>query len=127
MKGIKVEGTETTPNIEFDPAKGKLEIKGISVPESARDFYKPLIECLGEYVTGPASLTSVDIMLDYFNTTSSKCLLDIFRIMQTIHMQGSQVVINWHYEKEDEDMIEAGENYQLIVSLVFNMIEAKGK
>jgi hypothetical protein len=127
MKGIKVEGTDTTPNIDFDHVKGKLEIKGISVPESARDFYKPLLESLNQYAAGPAALTTVDVKLDYFNTTSSKCLLDIFRVMQAIHLQGKQVVINWHYEKEDEDMIEAGENYQLIVSLVFNMIEEKGK
>ena len=125
MKGIKIQGTDTTPTIEFDPKQGKLDIHGISVPESTREFYQPLMECLDEYAITPNALTTTNINLAYFNTTSSKCLLDIFRIMKSIHDTGNQVVINWYYEKEDEDMIEAGENYQLIVHLTFNMVEAK--
>ena len=125
MKGIKTQGTDTTPFIEFDPKKGKLDIHGISVPESTREFYQPLMDSLNEYAVKPGLITTADINLAYFNTTSSKCLLDIFRIMKMIHDKGNQVVINWHYEKEDEDMIEAGENYQLIVHLTFNMIEGK--
>jgi hypothetical protein len=125
MKAIKIEGTPTSPTIKFDPKVGKLEIKGRSVPESTLEFYRPLLETLDEYITSPVSPTQVDVYLDYFNTTSSKCLLDMFRRIKDIENKGSKVIVNWFYEKDDEDMQKVGVDYQAIVDLKFNMLEAK--
>lgn len=34
----------------------------------------------------------------------------------------SQVIINWYYEKADNDMLDLGKNYQIHVNLPFNMV-----
>ena len=123
METISIDGTPKTPTIKFEPQNGFLEIKGRSIPENSIEFYKPLIDWLEKYSGSPKPGTNVNIQLEYFNTSSSKCILDVFKKLESIHNKGSQVVINWHYEEDDEDMLEAGEDYQAIINVPFKMIQ----
>lgn len=123
MEKLTIEGTPKTPTIKFDPAEGKLLIQGRSIPENSIEFYKPLVDSLEEYAGSAKEKTNVDIVLEYFNTSSSKCILDVFKKLEKINADGSEVVINWHYEEDDEDMLEAGEDYQAIINIPFKMIE----
>jgi len=63
--------------------------------------------------------------LEYFNTSSSKCILDLLKRLEKINQAGSKVSVNWYFESEDEDMEEAGEDYQAIIKLPFKMIEVE--
>ena len=123
METISIEGTPKTPTITFDISKGFLEIKGRSIPENSIEFYKPLVDWLEKYAMKPQSSTNVNIQLEYFNTSSSKCILDVFKKLEAINKNGSQVVINWFYEEDDEDMLEAGEDYQAIINVPFKMVQ----
>ena len=81
------------------------------------DFYRPVLDwthCL----EAETPLTVV-VQLEYFNTSSSKCLLDLFKRLET----SSEVSIKWHFDADDEDMLEAGEDYDHIVSVPFTFIE----
>jgi hypothetical protein len=123
MEPISIEGTPKTPTVNFNAESGKIEIKGRSIPENSIEFYKPLVDWLEAYAAGPASLTDVNVQLEYFNTSSSKCILDVFKKLEVIYKAGNEVVINWYYEEDDEDMLEAGEDYQSIIRIPFKMIE----
>ncbi|MCT4602309.1 MAG: DUF1987 domain-containing protein [Marinifilum sp.] len=123
MNSLVIEGSPKTPNINFDGANGAFLIEGRSIPENSLDFYKPIMEWLDSYINEPQEETEVSIKLEYFNTSSSKCILDVFKKLETIFKRGNKVKINWHYEVDDEDMLEAGEDYQSIVKIPFNMIE----
>ncbi len=123
MEKINIESTPKTPSISFDFEKGFLEIKGRSIPENSIEFYKPIVESLEKYGSAPNAITTVNIQLEYFNTSSSKCILDVFKKLESIHKGGNQLVINWHYEQDDEDMLEAGEDYQAIINVPFKMIQ----
>ncbi|TND00861.1 MAG: hypothetical protein FD123_4319 [Bacteroidetes bacterium] len=125
MEKVIIEGTPKTPTINFDMIVGLLEIKGRSIPENSIEFYKPLVEHLERYAQKPQSNTNVNIQLEYFNTSSSKCILDVFKKLESIHKNGNQIVINWYYEQDDEDMLEAGEDYQAIINVPFKMIEVQ--
>jgi hypothetical protein len=125
METITIEGTPKTPTINFDMEKGLLEIKGRSIPENSIEFYKPLVDWLEKYSSKPKAQTNVNIQLEYFNTSSSKCILDVFKKLEAIHKNGSEIVINWYYETDDEDMLEAGEDYQAIINVPFKMIEVE--
>ena len=98
-------------------------IKGRSIPENSIEFYKPLVDWLDEYSKKPNDKTEVNIKLEYFNTSSSKCILDVFKKLETIYKDDNNVVINWYYEEDDEDMLEAGEDYESIIRVPFKMIE----
>jgi SiaC family regulatory phosphoprotein len=123
MDPISIEGTPKTPTVSFDAAKGLVEIKGRSIPENSIEFYKPLVDWLEEYLNQPFEKTNVNIQLEYFNTSSSKCILDVFKKLEAIYKSGNDVIINWYYEEDDEDMLEAGEDYQSIIKIPFKMIE----
>jgi len=125
METISIEGTPKTPTINFDMEKGFLEIKGRSIPENSIEFYKPLVDWLDKYASKPKTSTNVNIQLEYFNTSSSKCILDVFKKLEFIHKNGSEIVINWYYEEDDEDMLEAGEDYQAIINVPFKMVEVQ--
>ena len=123
MEILILEWSAKTPSITFNAGEGRLELKGRSIPENSVEFYKPLNEWIEKYGTSPKAQTSVDIKLEYFNTSSSKCILDLFKKLETINGKGTEVSINWYFEEDDEDMEEAGQDYQAIISLPFKIIE----
>ncbi|MBW6484265.1 MAG: DUF1987 domain-containing protein [Vicingaceae bacterium] len=124
MEVITLEGTPKTPTVEFKPSEGYLLLRGRSIPENSIEFYKPLIEGLEAYNQNPQPTTNVDIQLEYFNTSSSKCVLDVLKKLEAIN-GNSKVTINWYYEEDDEDMLEAGEDYQAIINVPFKMVEVE--
>ena len=123
MEALSIDGTAKTPSVKFDGQEGVIEIKGRSIPENSIEFYKPLVEWLEKYSSTPLDLTQVNVQLEYFNTSSSKCLLDVFKKLEVIFKRGQKVGINWYFEADDEDMLEAGEDYQSIINIPFKMIE----
>jgi len=123
MNSLVIEGSPKTPTIKFDGSNGSFSIEGRSIPENSLDFYKPVMEWLDTYIVEPSDETVFTVKLEYFNTSSSKCILDVFKKLETIFKRGNKVSIKWHYEEDDEDMLEAGEDYQSIIKIPFVMIE----
>jgi len=119
---LLIDNSVKTPSISFAAENGILEIKGKSIPENSLEFYRPVFEWLDSYSQSPAPSTILKVALEYFNTSSSKCLLDIFRKLEVINLSGrSSVKVNWIYDTDDEDMMEAGEDYQALVKVPFEM------
>lgn len=125
METITIEESSKTPYIFMDPDKGQIEIKGRSIPENSIEFYKPLIEWLTEYSEQDMKTTQVKIQLEYFNTSSSKCILDIFKRLEVMYRKGWTVEILWYYDEDDEDMYESGEDYQSILTCPISLVEIK--
>ena len=125
MGNLNMEGSPKTPTINFDESTGVLEVKGRSIPENSVEFYKPLNEWVEAYGKSPKAETIFDVKLEYFNTSSSKCILDLFKLLESLNGNGTEVKVNWYFEEDDEDMEEAGEDYQAIISLPFKMIEVE--
>lgn len=114
-----------TPFIHFDPS-GNLELKGKSIPENTPVFYRPLFDWLDKYIQEPSAQTTLNIQLDYFNTSSSKVIVDIFKKLEQITKNAKgEAIINWLYNQEDVDMLEAGEDYKTIVKIPFNLVSFK--
>ena len=125
MENLTLEGSAKTPTIKFDADNGVLELRGRSIPENSIEFYKPLNDWIDAYAGGPKPNTIVDVKLEYFNTSSSKCILDLFKQLEKLDSGNTEVKINWYFEEDDEDMEEAGEDYQAIIDLPFKMIEVE--
>jgi hypothetical protein len=121
MEKIFLEPGPKTPHILLDDS-GNIELKGKSIPENSVEFYKPVFDWLDQYSANPKPSTKVLVELEYFNTSSSKCILDVFRKLESLHKSGkSAVSISWLYDEEDEDMMETGEDYQTIVKVPFTI------
>lgn len=96
METIKIQGTEDTPRIILDADKELLEISGRSLPEDVTAFYEPVLNWLNEYAEKPNAKTIFNFKLTYFNTASSKLLLDILMKLEELHEKGHEVLIKWH-------------------------------
>ena len=115
MESLHLIGTEDTPTIIFDKTSKRFEISGRSLPENSTDFYKPIILWIKEYGMSPNPTTELHFKLDYFNTGSSKLILDILSEMEKI----SNAKIVWYFNEDDEDMEEAGEDFSELVKIPF--------
>ncbi|MGM0530427.1 MAG: DUF1987 domain-containing protein [Bacteroidota bacterium] len=122
MEVIKIKGTDDTPSIVLDKDNEIFEISGRSLPEDVSTFYEPILNWLDEYAEDPNSKTVFSFKLVYFNTASSKLLLDILMKLEELHENGNEVLIKWYYPEDDEDMQEAGEEYADIVDIPFEQI-----
>lgn len=117
MTNLYIPRTMKTPDIFFDLELGNFEIKGRSIPENSVDFYSQVMHWLDEYEKSPNEETKLAVKLEYFNTSSSKCLIDIFRRLEKLHNQSTKVEVHWYYEEEDEDMKESGEDFRDLVKM----------
>jgi hypothetical protein len=107
----------------LDVTNGIFEISGRSLPEDVVKFYKPILDWLDEYVQSPNDATVFNFKLSYFNTASSKIILDILMKLEGMHDDGKNISIKWHYPSDDEDMMEAGEEYADIVDVPIDLVE----
>jgi len=117
MDVINIEPSPKTPKVLFDKENNVMVIEGRSIPENSTEFYKPIYEWLDAYIEDPNPKTSFRFNLAYFNTSSSKCILDILRKLEKLHDSGNDAEVIWCYEEDDEDMMEAGEDYERIVKV----------
>jgi hypothetical protein len=115
--------TEKTPAISMDQATGELRMEGCSIPENADAFFGPLFLKVEAYCTGPAPETTVHITLTYFNSSSSKYLLDLFKLLEDLHATGrSNVRVLWHHMPDDLDMEEAGQDYRSLLEFPVELV-----
>jgi hypothetical protein len=122
MNTIKIMGTDDTPTVILDAENEVFEISGRSLPEDVTAFYEPIIRWLEDYSSNPNPKTIFTFKLVYFNTASSKLLLDILMKLEQMHEDGKDMLIRWYYPEDDEDMQEAGEEYADIVDVPFEQV-----
>jgi hypothetical protein len=116
-----LERTSHTPLIKFED--GKLIIAGRSIPEDITDTYDPLFEALAQYSKNPQRHTEVSIMLDYSNSSTNRVLMSLFDYLNMYLFQNNySVTINWYYVKEDNEMLDLGNDFKDLVKLPFALI-----
>lgn len=121
MESLYIEGSQHTPEVIFGE-DGILLLRGRSIPENSLAFFQTLYTWIDEYGQNPQSDTEIGFQLDYFNTSSSKCILDLLKRLERIHNNGSKVFVKWYYDEDDDDMLESGEDYQDLIDLHFDFI-----
>ena len=115
MEILNLEGTEDTPKIILDKKNGIFEISGRSLPEDSAEFYRPVIDWIKQYGASPNPTTEFVLKLEYFNTASSKLILDVLSALEDIN--GMKIL--WYFHEDDEDMEEAGQEFSELVEIPF--------
>ena len=119
MEALQIEQTDDCPRIILDQEGNSFEISGKSLPEDVVDFYQPVLDWLNDYRRNPNPVTELNFKLIYFNTASSKLILDILMILEEMMEEGYDVRVKWHSLKSDEDMQEAGREYEEMIDVPF--------
>ncbi len=123
MDTLKISETDESPEILMDKGEGAIVISGKSLPEDVSTFYAPVLKWLEKYADNPPEETKICFKYTYFNTASSKIILDILLILERIIENGQKVNVQWFYPEYDEDMKEAGIEYSEMVEMPFELIQ----
>jgi hypothetical protein len=107
MNNIVIEPTATTPSVSFR-TDGRLLMEGRSLPENVAKFYTPLLEWARQLTD---QVVKFDINLEYTHSASSKKILELLKVFDAnCHIK--ELIINWHYELDDEDALENGQIFE---------------
>ncbi|TAF63774.1 MAG: DUF1987 domain-containing protein [Cytophagales bacterium] len=125
MKTFTVEKTPRTPLIHFDFEKGTFEISGTSIPEDADVFYASALEhferFLNHKLTNPIKLIFKFV---YFNTSTSNYIISFLKLIKA-KAPKQYYTVEWHYEQEDEDMLETGKHFEAVMEIPFKFQEVE--
>lgn len=119
MEKLIIEKTDCTPTIILDKEAGIFEVKGKSMPENAFEFYEPALNWFMEYLENPNDETILKLEFDYFNTASSKMFFEIMQLLDAAYLKGAKIKVNWCYFEDDEDLQEAGEDFDEMTKIPF--------
>ena len=118
----KTFSTKGTPKISLDP-DGIIKIRGRSMSGNVTEFFKQIEDWVDEYICDPADLTCIDIYLEYVNTNDLKIYISLLKKITSIRLKNKKYIINWYYEKGDEDILEKGEYISSVLDIPFNFIK----
>lgn len=125
MDNLVIESTEATPNIHLDYTTGVLRIQGESYPENAAEFYAPVFKWLRQFLSSDhlqEIVANVEIL--YFNSSSSKALMNFFDLLDETASKGKAIIVNWIYDADNESSLEYGEEFKEDVKFIqFNLVE----
>ena len=123
MLPLVLDKSEDTPGVILNKLENQFEFHGTSIPENTKKFYEPIFEWLKEYQKNPNNETVVNFKMTYFNTSSTKSILDIMIEFKELAKKGNMLIINWYFSSDDEDMYEAGVGFSKMVRFPFNYIK----
>lgn len=127
MKRIDIKAGKLTPKVTLDPDENIFSISGSSLPENVHEFYKPILQWLDEYEANTDKILKpfkVSMKFAYYNSSSMKYIHEIFTRIAKINKKGVKTVIDWHYEKDDDLLREAGQDLADLVGIKFNFISS---
>lgn len=111
MQKLEVSKTISTPHMIIDEENNYLLLSGESFPENIVNFYEPLTAWLESYLATDFPIFTFDCRLVYFNSSTSKLLMNILGAMNSAAARGKNVIVNWHSSKENDVIIECGEEF----------------
>jgi hypothetical protein len=113
MESLKIERGKSSPEVSFDAASGLLRLRGESFPENAVKFYAPVMEWFKRYLDEAAGRkTVVEIELVYFNSSTSKVLMNLLQAADDAAAKGEDISIRWICDDENETAVECGEEFK---------------
>ena len=122
MDSLHIAKTKYTLEVKFDTDSGILRMEGSSYPENAFDFFAPILKWLKKFTSDSNKPIVMNMRLNYLNTSSTKCILDIFEILNSYILGGNRANLNWYYDKDDMDMMDTGEELIEDFEIPFDLI-----
>lgn len=95
------------------------------MPDNSKEYWDEIFKWLDKNI--PSIMKEhqnfiIDFNIEYFNITFSRYCLSFLEYFQELTTKGNfKVSIVWNYEEDDEDMLEAGEDFQAIFNMPFNL------
>lgn len=128
MKDLIIEAQPEAPyypSVNFNAETGICELAGESYMEEAYKFFIPLIDWIKEFTLEQKRAITLNYKLTYFNTSSSRLILDMLDLLRKYQSSGGEAAINWHYDTEDPDMKDEIEDFEIESGVKINLVAIK--
>ncbi len=128
MRKLVIEKTSFSPEVTLDPERDRFVISGESRPPDVANFYGEILKWFDDFSHSPYGMReddksiAINFDFEYFNSTSAKYLLDLCKQIAAAKSGGMNIAVNWHYEENDLDMLEAGREMSRIARVPFEFI-----
>ena len=119
-----IEETPKSPFVFINSESGKILFKGYGIPENSNEFFKPIFNFIESNFKNTKDIEGHFIFL-YNNSSFDKELVFLYLRLNNLFKNGVNVECFWYYEKDDEDMLEAGEDWISILRMPFNLVEVE--
>ena len=134
MRALKIEQTDNSPLVDLSLEEGSYVIKGESRPEDVSKFYLPIMKWFEDWggqlyyraqQFGKPENHIVRFQFEYFNSSSAKYIMDLILKINEIGQtsENINIQIEWAYDEMDEDIEEAGKEFEDLTSVKFNFLQ----
>jgi hypothetical protein len=124
MENLEIKGESGVyfiPEVKLNASTGQCEISGESYLEDTDEFYNNIISWLETFTAEVKKPLNFIFKLTYFNTSSSRSILNVLRVLKKYEDQGGKVTVNWYYPEDDDSIAEEAEDYMKDTGLKINM------
>ncbi len=114
MDNLFIAASASSPEVDFRFDQRMLSLKGESYPENAAQFWGEIITTLRRFLADDqdGGTITVNVALAYFNSSSTKMLFSLFDALNEKAEDGTEVVLNWYHDEEDDTIFEFGQELQ---------------
>ena len=126
MENLEIKGESGVyfiPEVKLNASTGVCEISGESYLEDTDEFYNNIINWLENYIREVNNPITFNFKLTYFNTSSSRSILNVLRVLKKYEEGGGSITVNWYYPEDDESIAEEAEDYMKDTGLQIHMFE----
>ncbi len=122
MQKYELKQSSKSPAVLLNQEKGEMFLGGRSIPDNALELFGPMLDWASKYIEEPQKMTKITFDFEYYNTASSKSILEFLLIMNELQKKHCEIKVFWHYKEDDDDMMEEGEVYSDIVNIPFEFV-----
>ena len=120
-----IPATKESPLITFNGENGQFKISGTSISDQSDLLFEGLSTWIDNYLLNPKNVTQLIINLDYFDISTSKHLLAVLNKLKALQENEKLITVEWHYNLKEDDMLELGQDYEMMVRLPFKYVGYK--
>jgi len=84
MQKYELKQSSKSPKVVLDHESGEMFLGGRSIPDNALDLFGPMLDWAAKYVENPQKITKIVFNFEYYNTASSKSILEFLLIMNEL-------------------------------------------
>ena len=118
---IHILPTTNSPEFLFRP-DGMIKIIGRGLYVNKTEATEQIMNWIDEYISNPAEITYVIIAFEYLNSFSTMIIVSMLRKLSQVILNSGNLVIQWYYEEDDEDILERGEYISLTLDIPITFI-----
>jgi len=121
MQNLIINATPKSLEVKF--IGGLIEIKGCSIINDPKVFFKPIQNWVSKYIKDPQEETIINIRIEYIDSASTKFIFEILKSLEVLIENGKKVEINWYYDLNDPEIMEVGEILGGRIKIPFNFLQ----